>query len=161
MQAKRLDETISTDPMFAICKSMCNGYTGAQVFYGLKSHMINIYGFRRKGEFPQKYRDFIRDHGAPSALRRDNAKEEMSKEITTINRELFVKDQWCEPHNPQQNPVDSRAIKYLKEHVHVLLDRVGAPDADWFHAAQYLHYANTWPDKTSVENVCIKIVSLV
>ena len=29
-------------------------------------------------------------------------------------------------------------IKYLKEHVNVLLDRVGAPDAAWFHAAQYL-----------------------
>ena len=23
-----------------------------------------------------------------------------------------------------------------------------------------MHYANTWPDKTSVENVCIKIVCL-
>ena len=32
----------------------------------------------------------------------------------------------------------SRAIKYLKEHVHILLDRTGAPDNAWFHAAQYL-----------------------
>ena len=69
MQAKRLEETISTEPMIANCRSMGNGYTGAQVFYGLKSHMINVYGFCKKGEFPQKYHDFIHDHGAPSALR--------------------------------------------------------------------------------------------
>jgi Reverse transcriptase (RNA-dependent DNA polymerase) len=138
MQAKRLEETVSTDPMFSNCRSLGHGYTGAQVFYGLKSTQIDVYGFRSKGEFPHRYRDFIRDHGAPSALRRDNAKEEKSEEVDQIHRELFIKDQFCEPYNPQQNPVESRGIKYLKEHIHVLLDRTGAPDAAWFHAAQYL-----------------------
>ena len=138
MQAKRLEETVSTDPMFANCRSLGHGYTGAQVFYGLKSTQIDVYGFRSKGEFPNKYRDFIRDHGAPSALRRDNAKEEKSEEVDQIHRELFIKDQFSEPYNPQQNPVESRGIRYLKEHMHVLLDRTGAPDAAWFHAAQYL-----------------------
>ena len=68
MQAKRLEETVSTDPMFANCRSFGHGYTGAQVFYGLKSTQIDVYGFRSKGEFPHRYRDFIKDHGAPSAL---------------------------------------------------------------------------------------------
>ena len=68
-----------------------------------------------------------------------------SEEINAINIELFIKDQWCEPYNPQQNSVESRGIKYVKEHVHALLDRVGAPDAALFHvhAVQYLagiHY---------------------
>jgi Reverse transcriptase (RNA-dependent DNA polymerase) len=138
MQAKRLEETVSTDPMFSNCRSLGHGYTGAQVFYGLKSTQIDVYGFRSKGEFPHRYRDFIRDHGAPSALRRDNAKEEKSEEVDQIHRELFIKDQFCEPYNPQQNPVESRGIKYLKEHIHVLLDRTGAPDAAWYHAALYL-----------------------
>ena len=138
MQAKRLDETVSTDPMFANCKSLGSGYTGAQVFYGLKSTQIDVYGFHRKGEFPHIYRDFIREQGAPSALRRDNAKEEHSAAVDEIHRELLIKDQFCEPYHPQQNTVESRAIKYLKDHVHVLLDRTGAPDNAWFHAAQYL-----------------------
>ena len=138
MRAKRLEETVSTDPMFANCRGLGYGYTGAQVFYGLKSHKIDVYGFRRKGEFPHIYRDFIKDQGAPSALRRDNAKEEQSEAVDEIHRELYIKDEFCEPYNPQQNPVESRGIKYLKEHVHTLLDRTGAPDAAWFHAAQYL-----------------------
>jgi hypothetical protein len=95
-----------------------------------------VYGFCRKGEFPHRYCDFIWDHhGAPSALCRENAKEEKSEEVDQIHRDLFIKDQFCEPYNPQQNPVESCGIKYLKENIHVLLDRTGAPDAAWYHAA--------------------------
>ena len=74
------------------------------------------------------YRDFIRDHGAPSALRRDNAKEEQSEEVKEINREFMIKDQMTEAYHPQQNPVESNAIRYLKAQIHVLMDRTGAPD---------------------------------
>ena len=129
MQAKRLEEVVSTDPMFANCRSLGNGYVGAQVFQGLKSHQIDVYGFHRKGEFPQLYWDFIKEHGAPSALRCDNAKEEQSAAVDEIHRELFIKDQFSQPYNPQQNPVESRGIKYLKEHTQVLMDRTGAPDS--------------------------------
>jgi len=138
MRPKRLEEIVSTDPMFSNCRCFGYGYTGAQVFYGLKSHQIDVYGFRGKGEFPAIYRDFIREQGAPSALRRDNAKEEKGAEVDEIHRELYIKDEFSEPYNPQQNPVESRGINYLKAHVHVLLDRVGAPDAAWYHAALYL-----------------------
>ena len=89
-------------------------------------------------EFPQKYRDFIRDHGAPSALRRDNAQEECSEEVDKIHQELFIKDQFSEPGMQQQNPVESCGVRYIKQHVHVLLDRTGAPDAAWYHGSKYL-----------------------
>jgi hypothetical protein len=58
--------------------------------------------------------------------------------VDAIHRELYIKDEFSEPYNQQQNPVESRAIRYIKEHVHVLLDRTGAPDAAWYHAAKYL-----------------------
>ena len=119
----RIEETISTDPLFANVKSIYHGYTCAQVFFGLKSHMINVYGMRSKGNFPEVYRDFIREQGCPSALRRDNAKEEQSEEVLKIHRDLFIKDQFTEPYHPQQNPVELRAVKYLKEHSHILLDQ--------------------------------------
>ncbi len=76
------------------------------MFYGVKSHTIYIYGFKSKGEFPRIYRDFIREHGAPSALRRDNAKEEGSDMVQEISREFMIKDQFTEPYHPQQNPVE-------------------------------------------------------
>ncbi len=91
-----------------------------------------------KKEFPSLYRDFIRDHGAPSILRRDNALEENSAQVDEIHRELYIKDQFSEPHNQQQNPVESLAIRSLSQHVYVLLDRTRAPDAAWYLAAAYL-----------------------
>jgi len=42
------------------------------------------------------------------------------------------------PHNPQQNPAEMRAIKWLKENNRVLRARTGAPDYTWLLACQYL-----------------------
>ena len=101
LNVTRIDEPISTDPIFSNCKSIYHGYKAAQIFYGLQSHAIFVYGIKAKGEFPNVYRDFIREHGAPSALRRDNAKEEQSEDVRDINREFMIKDQLTEPYNPQ------------------------------------------------------------
>src|SRR5687767_8089351 len=84
MNVTRIDETVSTDPLFANRKSLFHGYTAAQVFLGTKSHAIFLYGIKSKGEFPKVYKDFIRDHGAPSSLRRDNANEEQSEHVLDI-----------------------------------------------------------------------------
>ena len=134
----RLNEVVSTDPIFANCPSIDNKFTGAQVYYGLKSHCVNIYGFKSKGEFPTNYKDFIRYEGAPSILRRDNAPEEQSNQVQEIQRNLYVKDQFSEEYNPQQNPVEGRAIRWLKQASHALLDRTGAPDTAWYLAIKYL-----------------------
>lgn len=104
LNVTRIDEAVSTDPMFANCRSIFHGYIAVQVFYGTKSHTIYVYGIRSKGEFPKVYRDFIRDYGAPSALRRDNAREEQSEVVKDINRELLLKDQYTELYHSQQNP---------------------------------------------------------
>ena len=100
---------------------------------------------KSKGEFPNAYRDYIRDHGAPSALRRDNAKEEQSETITEINRKYMIKDKFIEPYHLQQNTVESNAIRYLKGQIYVLLDRTGAPDTAWYTEAQYI---------ASIYNIC-------
>ena len=103
----RLQQTISTNPIFSNVKSAFDGYTMAQVFYGCTSHCINVYAMKSKAEFPVTYRDFICDHGAPAILRRDNAKEENGPAIKDIQCELLVKDEFIEPHHPQQNLVES------------------------------------------------------
>ena len=135
---KRLDEMVSTDPIFANCRSFHNNYTGCQAFYGVTSHMMNVAGFRSKGEFPNLYRDFLCNKGAPSILRRDNAKKETSAEVDEIHRELFIKDEWSEAYYPNQNPVESHMIRYLKQATHTLLDCTGAPDSAWYHACVYI-----------------------
>jgi hypothetical protein len=73
-------------------------------------------------EFADVYLDFIRKYGIPSALRRDNAKYEMSHRVKYIHRDLIIADQWTEPHSPWQNPAELNVVKYLKSHAQVLLD---------------------------------------
>jgi len=63
-----------------------------------------------------------------------------------INREFMIKDQLTEPYNPQQNQVESSAIKYIKGQIHILLDRTGAPDSLWFMAAKYV---------ADIHNICL------
>src|SRR5688572_21909453 len=145
MNVTRVDETVSTDPLYANCKSIYHGYTMAQIFFGTKSHAIFVYGIRSRAEFPNVYKNFIREHGAPSALRRDNAREERSEQVVDINREFMIKDQFTEPYHPQQNPVETGAIRYLKSQVQVLLDNTGAPDSTWYLAVQYV---------ADVHNIC-------
>jgi hypothetical protein len=98
----RLNKVVSTDPVFANCKSLDNKYTGAQVFYGLKLLCIDVYGFQSKGEFPRNYQDFLREQDAPSSLRRDNAKEEQSWRVQDIQRSLMIKDEFSEAYTPNR-----------------------------------------------------------
>eukprot|EP00978_Attheya_sp_CCMP212_P027644 scaffold93094_cov33-Attheya_sp.AAC.1 len=61
---KRLDESVSTDPIFSSYRDVY-GATCGQVFFGMSSKVFNIYGMRDKREFPKTYLDFIRHEGAP------------------------------------------------------------------------------------------------
>ena len=142
----RLDEPVSTDPAYANCPSLHHGFTGFQAFFGLISHHIDVYGFHRKGRnFPAIYRQFIKENGAPSVLRRDNEIAEQSDNVMDIQRELYIKDQFSEVENQWQNPVESQAIKWLKHSSHTLLDRTGAPDTAWYFAVKYL---------SEIHNIC-------
>ena len=67
LYATRIDEVVSTNLLFAKCKIIYYGYTAAQVFYGIKSYTVYIYGIKHKRKFSRVYKDFIRDHGAPLA----------------------------------------------------------------------------------------------
>ena len=57
----------------------------------------------------------------------------------------MIKDEFTEPHHPQQNPVETEAIRYIKNQVLKVLDNSGAPESTWYFAAQYV---------ADVHNIC-------
>ncbi len=61
----RLREKVATDTFFANCRDV-SGATCAQIFYGLTSHMINVYGMVSKSHAPDAYQDFLRHEGVPT-----------------------------------------------------------------------------------------------
>lgn len=134
----RLNETVSTDTVFANERDV-TGAVCAQVFYGLRSHMINVYGMRSESEGSERLDDFIREEGIPSVMRSDNSRmQRYGKVWLQWLRELLIHAEYSEPHNQQQNPVELRAVRWLKEANKVLLKRTGAPGHVWLQAMQYL-----------------------
>ena len=147
LNGRRINEGISTDKLYANCADVISGYTTAHVFYGMHSTNIQIYGHKPGGDgFFNCYKDFCRDHGIPSTLRRDNAGENHSGKVTQFNREFIVKDEFSEVENQQQNTVETGGIRWLKSALHVLLDMTGAPAWTWYLAAMYLAdvHNHTW-----------------
>jgi hypothetical protein len=76
------------------------------------SKMLYVTGMKTESEFADVYSDFIRKCDIPSALRRDNAKSEMSHRVKDIHRDLIIADQWTEPHSPWQIPAELKGVKY-------------------------------------------------
>jgi hypothetical protein len=66
----------------------------------------------------------------------------MIQRVKDIHRGLIIADQWTEPHSPWQNPAELNAVKYLKSHAQVLLDRTEAADNLWFLAQDYLAHVH-------------------
>jgi hypothetical protein len=66
----------------------------------MTSKMLYVSGMKMESEFADVYLDFIRKYGIPSALRRDNAKSEMSQRVKDIHKDLIIADQWTELHIP-------------------------------------------------------------
>ena len=71
-------------------------------------------------------------------LRRDNSKTQQSQKVIELHRQHMIKDEFSEPHNQQQNPVESQGIRWLKMHIDTVLNRSGAPDYLWLEAAKWL-----------------------
>jgi hypothetical protein len=92
----------------------------------MTSKILVVAGVKTESKFPDVHLDFIRQYGISSALRRDNAKPEMTKRVK--HQGLVISDQWTEPHSPWQNPAELNGVKYLSSHAQLLLDRTGAPD---------------------------------
>jgi hypothetical protein len=94
----------------------------------MTSKMLYVAGMKTESGFADVYLEVIRKCIFPSALRRDNAKYEMNQRLKDIHIDLFIADQWTEPHSPWQKPAELNGFKYLKSHAQVLLDRTGAPE---------------------------------
>jgi hypothetical protein len=69
----RLHETVATDNMFTSSKDLSGAWC-AQIFYGLSSRVINVYGMKSETEGPDALDDFGRYKGIATIIRSDNSK---------------------------------------------------------------------------------------
>jgi len=121
LRVTRLAEKVSADFVDSSVLSVNGGQTGAQMFYGCDSHMINAFGVHSKSEFPDVLMDFLIERGAPHALMSDSANEEASAEVKRICRKFQMKQRCSEPYKQNQNRAE-REIQNLKRDLIKVLD---------------------------------------
>jgi hypothetical protein len=149
LNRKRITETVATDTFFSSIRDI-SGATCAQVFYRLKSHFMNVYPLRTESDGPKAVEDFVRTEGIPNVIRSDNSKmQRLNQDLVAKFRRWMIRNEFTEPHHPQQNPAELRAIRWLKSNIRTLRTRTGATDKVWFWMAKYLvDIHNITADKT-------------
>jgi hypothetical protein len=141
---------MATDTMFSSSKDLSGAWC-AQVFYGLSSHAINVCGMKSESEGPDALDDFGRYEGIPAIIQSDIFRmQRYGKGWNTRLREWLTSSEYREPHHPQQNPVELRVCRWLKENIKTLGMQTGAPKTLlWLTMAKYLaDIHNITADKT-------------
>eukprot|EP00957_Ditylum_brightwellii_P197487 15046876-Ditylum_brightwellii.AAC.1 len=112
------------------------GVPCAQLFVGTESKLTQIFGMRAENEGPQAFHDFIRENGAPYALRSNNSKMQTGISFTNILRKYSIKSEHTKPNYPTQNPAERR-IQDVKPLSAKILDWTRAPGYTWFFCMLY------------------------
>src|SRR6056300_1274005 len=147
----RLQETVCTDTIFVNVPNIGCGSVCAQVFYGVRTKVLNIYRMITKRGAHDSYQDFLREQGIPSILHSDNSGEQNDTRFRATNRELHVKDTTTEAYHPHQNPAETRAISFLKRAGKSLIAMSGAPAEVWLFALKYVARVHNWTSHESLK----------
>ena len=135
LQSRRLNEGYATDTMFSTITSY-EDYNCAQVFVGLESKKISLYGLRKESQAPKALLDFLRQDGVPLSLSSDNALVFESELWQTIERRYWIKRSFTEPYHPHQNLAE-RMIGQLKAMTKRLMADTGCSPESWFLAMRH------------------------
>ena len=132
----RIHEEVSTDTFFSDVPAHDDGIPGhggctmLQLFSTSKSNHLKGYPLKSEAHIPKALEDYIRDLGAPTCLRSDNAKAACSTAVEDILRLYNISHHTSEPHHQQQNPVE-RHVQEIKKMTNSFMDRHNTPSAFW------------------------------
>ena len=129
-------EKWATDTWYATCTSY-EGYNCCQLFVGMTSYDIFLYGMKSESSGPDALLDFFRQIGVPLAIRRDNAKMQTSQAWNDIMRKYNSADEFIEPYNPQQNPAERR-IGLIKKAMKQTFQDTNCDPRAWYRLADHV-----------------------
>ena len=92
-------EKYATDTWYASVKNI-TGETCCQIFVGMKSYFTYIIGMKTESEGPSALKSFIRQIGAPFALRNDNSKMQTGTAFMDVCNFYNIGTETTEPYIP-------------------------------------------------------------
>lgn len=135
----RRRESVATDTVYSDTPSIDGGETLAQIYVGVQSEVVDIYGIKTTSQFTRTLEDNIRHRGAPIKLISDHAAVETSNKVKDILRAYVIKDWQSEPYHQHQNRAE-RKYQDLKRMATTIMDRTGAPPYTWLLALLYVAF---------------------
>ena len=139
LNVQRRNEPVATDTVYSDTPAIDDGSTSAQLYFGTKSTLTDVYGMKTDKQFVNTLEDNIRERGAMDSLLSDSAQVEISNKVKTILRNLFIRSWQSEPYKQQQNPAERR-FQTVKRVTNNVLDRTGAPAYTWLLCLMYVCY---------------------
>ena len=137
MNVHRRNEPVATNTFYSDTPAIDDGATSAQIFFGTKTTLTDVYGMKSDKQFVNTLEDNIRERGAMNSLLSDSAQTEISKKVKGILRGLFIRCWQSEPYKQQQNPAERR-FQTVKRVTNNVLDRTGAPAFTWLLCIMYV-----------------------
>jgi len=124
--------------MFSTTQDL-SGRTCTQVYWGLSSHFLNVYGMHTESKGPLTLDDFACEEGVPPVMQSDNlCMQQWGTSWLKRMQDWLCQTKFTEPHHPQQNLAELCMAKWLKCNSQILRQRTGAPKNTWLYACQYM-----------------------
>ena len=112
LNVRRRNEVVATDTIFADVPAIDDGSRCAQIFVGLDSMVVDVYGMKTDKEFTKTLEDNIHKWGAMDKLVSDIEKSETSGKVKDILRLYGIDDWQSEAHFQHQNPIHSNRSSF-------------------------------------------------
>ena len=135
----RRNEPVPTDTVYADTPAIDDGSTCAQLFFGTKTYVTEVYGMKTDRQFINTLEDTIRSYGAMDKLVSNRAQVEISNRVQDILRAYGIASWQSEPNQQHQNPAE-RHYQTVKRFTNTILNRTAAPEFAWLLCVQYVCY---------------------
>ena len=139
LNVHRHNEPIATDTVYADTPAIDDGSTCAQLFFGTKTYVTEVYGMKTDHQFINTLEDTIRSYGAMDKLVSDRAQVEISNRVQDILRAYGIASWQSEPNQQHQNPAE-RHYQIVKRFTNTILNCTAAPEFAWLLCVQYVCY---------------------
>ena len=139
MNVFRLQDDILTDKVHSNTASVDGSYKTAQVFFGRKSHIIQIEPISKEITFLRCLQNFVRTWGAPLRMIADHIAYHSSFQVLDYLRMFCIQLWFSEAYYQHQNPFERR-YQTFKRIVNRTMDRSGSPPELWLLCMQYVAY---------------------
>jgi hypothetical protein len=154
----RRHEPVATNTVYSDTPAIDDGVTCAQLFFGTKTTLTDVYGMKSDKQFVSTLEDNIHARGAMDSLLSDSAQVEISNKVKSILRNLFIRNWQSEPYKQQQNPAERRfqTVKCVTNNV---LDHTGAPAYTWLLCLMYVCFVLNHIYNQTVNSVPITLAT--